>query len=82
MYTQMVCEHIKSVKREVKIARWFGRLGNNIRQIFNAIQISFYYSCNISIPNHPFFDTSLVSRLVTNSYDSEFVDINLQKTTK
>jgi hypothetical protein len=66
------------VKREIKIARWFGRLGNNIRQIFNAIQISFYYSCNISIPNHPFFDTSLVSRLVTNSYDSEFVDLQKQ----
>ena len=70
---------VKSVKREIKITRWSGRLGNNIRQIFNAIQISFYYSCNISIPNHSFFDTSLVSRLVTNSYDSEFEDINLQK---
>ena len=68
-----------SERKEIKITRWSGRLGNNIRQLFNAIQISLYYSCNISIPNHTFFDTSLVSRLVTNSYDSEFVDINLQK---
>jgi hypothetical protein len=68
-----------SERKEIKITRWSGRLGNNIRQLFNAIQISLYYGCNISIPNHDLFDTRLISRLVTNSFDSEFVDVNLQK---
>ena len=68
-----------SERKEIKITRWDGRLGNNISQLFNAIQISLYYGCNISIPNHNLFDTIWISRLVTNSFDSEFVDINLQK---
>ena len=78
MMVQVCCTGSECIK--IKITRWEGRLGNNISQLFNAIQISLYYACNISIPNHNLFDTSLISRLVTNSIDSEkFVDINLQK---
>ena len=78
MMVQVCCTGSECIK--IKITRWEGRLGNNISQLFNAIQISLYYACNISIPNHNLFDTSLISRLVTNSFDSEkFVDINLQK---
>jgi len=46
----------------LKINNWFGRLGNNIIQIKNCIQIALYYSYEtIIIPNHPYFNTITIN---------------------
>ncbi len=39
----------------IKINDWFGRLGNNIIQVHNAILIGLFYNMNISLPTHNFF---------------------------
>jgi hypothetical protein len=46
----------------LKINSWSGRLGNNIIQLLNCIQISLYYDCkyNIIIPNHKYFSTKYI----------------------
>lgn len=44
----------------LKIQSWYGRLGNNITQLRNAIQIGLYLNCSVTFPTHPFFNTSLI----------------------
>lgn len=46
----------------LKIISWSNRLGNNIIQILNCIQISLFYGCkyNIIIPNHKYFNTNYI----------------------
>jgi hypothetical protein len=39
----------------LQITEWYGRLGNNIRQIINVISIALEYDYNINIPKHDFF---------------------------
>ena len=40
----------------IKINKWYGRLGNNIIQVKNAINIALHYNYNIRIPYHIFFN--------------------------
>lgn len=44
-----------NIVKTIKIKRWTGRLGNNIIQLINIIQLSLYYKYNINIPTHSFF---------------------------
>lgn len=44
----------------VKINSWFGRLGNNIVQVTNALHIGLYYNINVIIPKHYFFNTMYI----------------------
>lgn len=45
----------------LKINNWVGRLGNNITQIKNAIQIALFYNYkNIIIPHNIFFNTTII----------------------
>ena len=44
----------------LKISKWCGRLGNNILQLKNAIQVALFYNCNIIIPNHEYFTTNYI----------------------
>ena len=37
------------------ISNWYGRLGNNIIQVKNALHIAFYYGYNVIIPKHQYF---------------------------
>jgi hypothetical protein len=47
---------------QLKINKWFGRLGNNIIQIKNAIQIALYYNYKtITIPYSVFFNTTIIN---------------------
>lgn len=41
----------------LKIQKWYGRLGNNIFQVFNALCIGLRFGYNIIFPKHPFFNT-------------------------
>lgn len=43
-----------------KIRSWFGRLGNNIVQLRNAILLGLYYNYNISFPMHHFFNKTFI----------------------
>jgi hypothetical protein len=42
----------------LKIKNWYGRLGNNIEQVKNAIQIALYYNYNVILPSHRFFNST------------------------
>jgi len=44
----------------LKINKWYGRLGNNIIQLKNAIQIALFYDYNIIIPYHEYFNTQYI----------------------
>ena len=44
----------------IQIRKWYGRLGNNIHQLKNVIQIGIYYNYNIILPNHSFFNTNYI----------------------
>ena len=68
----------------IKIREWFGRLGNNIMQVKNAIQIGLYYKYNIILPPHNFFNTTYIvfnpdiinkdEHFIYNKYDFFFND--------
>lgn len=44
----------------IKIRKWYGRLGNNMIQLKNVIQIGIYYNYNIIFPHHNFFNTNCI----------------------
>lgn len=50
-----------------KITKWNGRLGNNIIQLINVIQLSLFYKYNICIPNHSFFDSKKINNYHENN---------------
>lgn len=39
----------------IEIQKWYGRLGNNIIQLVNAIHIAVHYNYNIILPKHNYF---------------------------
>ena len=41
----------------LQIDRWYGRLGNNIIQVVNALHIACHYGCDIKILPHKHFNT-------------------------
>lgn len=46
----------------IAIRYWFGRLGNNIMQVYNAICIAKYYNYNVEIwEPHPFFPSGYLT---------------------
>lgn len=60
----------------IKIDKWNGRLGNNIIQLINMIQIALYYNYEINIPAHSFFKynnqkkiLNISNKLITNNYN-------------
>ena len=44
----------------IEIKKWSGRLGNNIRQLVNAIQVAIYYDYNIRIIPHWAINTTYI----------------------
>ena len=68
---------MKNVKT-IKINKWNGRLGNNIIQLINIIQLSLYYKYNINIPKHSFFKHNSqeeeIINIMTNSYDFFYIN--------
>jgi hypothetical protein len=44
----------------ILIRSWFGRLGNNIIQVLNAILIALYYNYNIILPGHRYFNKKYI----------------------
>ena len=42
----------------LKIKNWYGRLGNNIEQVKNVIQIALHYNYNVILPTHKFFNST------------------------
>jgi|SaaInlStandDraft_1057018.scaffolds.fasta_scaffold06627_7 hypothetical protein len=73
----------------IKINSWFGRLGNNIIQLLNVIQIARYYNYKIFIPKHPYFNTKnnlffinkLNKKIITDRYNF-FYDKKIQNIDK
>jgi len=61
------------------INSWYGRLGNNILQLTNAILIALYYKYNIIIPDHNYFNKTYI--IINDKIDINdpkiFGDINL-----
>ena len=60
----------------IKIDKWIGRLGNNIIQLINIIQIALYYKYEINIPAHSFFKynnqkeiSNISNKIIRNNYD-------------
>jgi len=61
----------------LKINGWYGRLGNNIIQLKNAIQIAIYYNYNIILPYHKYFTTTyIIINDKVNIDDTIFIDDN------
>lgn len=51
---------------------WYGRLGNNIIQLKNAIQIAFYYKHKIWFRcSHNFFDVGLIEKYFSNNVNNQ-----------
>jgi hypothetical protein len=46
--------------KNIYIQKWYGRLGNNIIQVLNAILIALYYNYNIILPQHNYFNTTYI----------------------
>lgn len=44
----------------IVINKWYGRLGNNIIQLKNALHIGIFNNVNVKIPNHNFFNTNII----------------------
>jgi hypothetical protein len=44
----------------INISEWYGRLGNNITQLKNAISIGLYYKMNVVLPKHKFFTSEFI----------------------
>ena len=44
----------------IYIKEWYGRLGNNITQLLNAISIGLYYNYNIILPSHKYFKQTYI----------------------
>ena len=54
------------------ISYWYGRLGNNIIQVKNALHIAFYYGYNVIIPTHQYFKYTHLK--VSNTNESEPIE--------
>jgi len=55
----------------IKINDWYGRLGNNIIQVHNAILIGLFYNMNISLPEHNFFIKKDI--ILNNRFDDKII---------
>ena len=44
----------------LSIHGWFGRLGNNIIQVANALYVAYYYNYNIKLPTHSYFNKTYI----------------------
>ena len=57
------------------VAKWFGRLGNNIIQLSNVIDIAMAESHYIAfkVPAHPFFDLSLIERYFSEAKNEKVI---------
>lgn len=42
------------------IQSWYGRLGNNIAQVVNALYIAYLYNYNIKLPTHEYFNKTYI----------------------
>jgi hypothetical protein len=49
-----------------KIDKWYGRLGNNLLQLRNAIIYGLENKCNIIFPKHKYFNTTLINLFESN----------------
>lgn len=47
--------------KNICIQNWFGRLGNNILQVKNALHLAFFFQYNVIIPKHKFFNSTYIS---------------------
>lgn len=61
----------------IRIKKWGGRLGNNLQQLTNAIQVALYYNYNISILQHKYFNKTYIiindSIKETDDYDKNII---------
>lgn len=44
----------------IHIKMWYGRFGNNVRQMCNVLQIALHHNLNIKMPHHKFFNTKIL----------------------
>jgi hypothetical protein len=59
------------------IKNWYGRLGNNIIQICNAIHIALYYKEQIQLPPHTFFNTNIIKEYFKNNNNKLKIENNI-----
>jgi len=62
-------------KSIIKLSGWYGRLGNNIKQIINGLHLMIELKCDISIPPHDMFNFSNLPKY--NNVKSINIDNNL-----
>lgn len=60
----------------LKINFWYGRLGNNIFQVINCIQIASFYNYNIIIPSHKYLTKQYITinKSIMNSNNNIYTD--------
>jgi len=66
-----IIQNFTNLDNVVRINNWYGRLGNNIKQIVNGLHIMTEYNCNfIIVPKHDMFDFNKLpnnmNKLITN----------------
>ena len=49
------------------IKKWYGRLGNNIKQVITALYLAYHTNDNIMMPKHPLFNTTRINITKNNS---------------
>lgn len=54
----------------IHLEGWKGRLGNNIIQVKNVIQIALYYRYNVILPEHKYFNTTYITINSDIDYDN------------
>ena len=47
--------------KNIVIREWYGRLGNNIIQVKNALHVALHYNYNVILPPHPYFTITFIS---------------------
>lgn len=46
----------------IELKEWYGRLGNNIKQLQNVLHIALYYKEPVKLCKHPHFHTSIITK--------------------
>jgi hypothetical protein len=60
----------------LKIVAWYARLGNNLIQLYNIIDIALYFNYNIIIPKHKYFNSTNI--LINNNNNDEICITDIQ----
>lgn len=55
------------------LQNWSGRLGNNIAQLVNIIDIAIYFNHNVTLKKHYFFNVSVIQNYFSKNNNNEIL---------